>query len=41
MEDLFTKDKDGIYFLEYLLRKRIMIPLELKEKLKTNALAAY
>ena len=37
----FTKDKDGIYFLEYLLRKRIMIPLELKEKLKTNALAAY
>lgn len=41
MEDLFTKDNDGIYFLEYLLRKRIMIPLELKEKLKTNALAAY
>lgn len=41
MEDLFTKDKDGIYFLEYLLRKRIMIPLELKAKLKTNALAAY
>lgn len=41
MEDLFTKDKDGIYFLEYLLRKRIMMPLELKEKLKTNALAAY
>ena len=31
MEDLFTKDKDGIYFLEYLLRKRIMISLELKE----------
>lgn len=41
MEDLFTKDNDGIYFLEYLLRKRIMIPLELKEELKTNALAAY
>ena len=41
MEDLFTKDNDGIYFLEYLLRKRIMIPLELKKKLKTNALAAY
>lgn len=41
MEDLFTKDNDGIYFLEYLLRKRIMMPLELKEKLKTNALAAY
>lgn len=41
MEDLFTKDNDGIYFLEYLLRKRIMMPLELKEELKTNALAAY
>lgn len=41
MEDLFTKDNDGIYFLEYLLRKRIMIPLELKEELKTNVLAAY
>ena len=41
MEDLFTKYNDGIYFLEYLLRKRIMIPLELKKKLKTNALAAY
>lgn len=41
MEDLFTKDNNGIYFLEYLLRKRIMIPLELKEELKTNALAAY
>lgn len=41
MEDLFTKDNDDIYFLEYLLRKRIMIPLELKKKLKTNALAAY
>lgn len=41
MKDLFTKDNDGIYFLEYLLRKRIMIPLELKKKLKTNALAAY
>ena len=41
MEDLFTKDNDGIYFLEYLLRKRIMIPLELKEELKTSALAAY
>lgn len=41
MEDLFTQDNDGIYFLEYLLRKRIMIPLELKEELKTNALAAY
>ena len=41
MEDLFTKDNDGIYFLEYLLRKIIMIPLELKKKLKTNALAAY
>lgn len=41
MKDLFTKDNDGIYFLEYLLRKRIMIPLELKEELKTNALAAY
>lgn len=41
MEDLFTKDNDGIYFLEYLLRKKIMIPLGLKEELKTNALAAY
>lgn len=41
MEELFTKDNNGIYFLEYLLRKRIMIPLELKEELKTNALAAY
>lgn len=41
MEDLFTKDNNGIYFLEYLLRKRIMIPLELKEELKTNALVAY
>lgn len=41
MEDLFTKDDNGIYFLEYLLRKKIMIPLELKEELKTNALAAY
>lgn len=41
MEDLFTKDNDGIYFLEYLLRKKIMIPLELKKELKTNALAAY
>lgn len=41
MEDLFTKDNNGIYFLEYLLRKRIMMPLELKEELKTNALAAY
>lgn len=41
MEDLFTKDNDGTYFLEYLLRKRIMMPLELKEELKTNALAAY
>lgn len=41
MEDLFTKDNDGIYFLEYLLRKRIMIPLGLKEELKTNVLAAY
>ncbi len=41
MENLFTKDNDGIYFLEYLLRKRIMMPLELKEELKTNALAAY
>lgn len=40
-EDLFTKDDNGIYFLEYLLRKKIMIPLELKEELKTNALAAY
>lgn len=41
MEDLFTQDNDGIYFLEYLLRKKIMIPLELKKELKTNALAAY
>ena len=41
IEDLFTKDNDGIYFLEYLLRKKIMIPLELKKELKTNALAAY
>ena len=41
MEDLFTQDTDGTYFLEYLLRKRIMMPLELKEELKTNALAAY
>ena len=41
MEDLFTQDNDGTYFLEYLLRKRIMMPLELKEELKTNALAAY
>lgn len=41
MEDLFTKDNDGTYFLKYLLRKRIMMPLELKEELKTNALAAY
>lgn len=41
MEDLFTKDNNGIYFLEYLLRKRIMMPLELKEELKTNALVAY
>lgn len=41
MEDLFTKDDSGIYFLEYLLKKKIMIPLELKEELKTNALAAY
>ena len=40
-EDLFTKDDNGSYFLEYLLRKKIMIPLELKEELKTNALAAY
>lgn len=41
MEDLFTQDNDGTYFLEYLLRKRIMMPLELKKELKTNALAAY
>lgn len=41
MEDLFTQDTDGTYFLEYLLRKRIMMPLELKEELKTNVLAAY
>ena len=40
-EDLFTKDDNGSYFLEYLLKKKIMIPLELKEELKTNALAAY
>ena len=32
-EDLFTKDDNGSYFLEYLLRKKIMIPLELKEEL--------
>ena len=36
MEDLFTKDNDGIYFLEYLLRKRIKIPLELKEEFYNN-----
>ncbi len=41
MEELFTRDSNGIYFLEYLLKRKIMIPLELKEKLKTNALAAY
>ena len=29
IEDLFTKDNDGIYFLEYLLRKKIMISLYL------------
>ena len=26
-EDLFTKDDNGSYFLEYLLRKKIMIQL--------------
>lgn len=41
VDDLFTKDNNGMYFLEYLLKSDIMLPSKLKDGIKSNPLAAY
>lgn len=41
LEDLLTKDNNGTYFLEFLLKKNIILPFELEYKIKNNPEIAY
>ena len=41
LEDFLAKDNNGTYFLEFLLKKHIILPFELEYKMKNNPEIAY